>query len=109
MMKKTRIPMKIWILIEMILKDLDERERAVRIVSTFPWFEGRSWWLVPSSPGGKRMRPSTFPFPSSQDDVPIDIGPEGLFGDIFPDPDFPSSSPIGHLASDFPGPDVDMP
>jgi hypothetical protein len=55
------------------------------------------------------MRPSSIPFPSSQDDVPIDIGPEGLFGDIFPDPDFPSSSPIGHLASDFPGPDVDMP
>jgi hypothetical protein len=64
--------------------------------------------LVPSSPGGKRIRPSTLPFPSSQDDIPIDIGPEGLFGDIFPDPDFPSSSPIGHLPSEFPGPDVDM-
>ena len=66
---------------------------------------------VPSSPAGKKFRGSTIPFPSSQDDIPIDIGPEGLFGDIFPDPDFPSSSPVGHLASDFvgAGPDVDMP
>jgi hypothetical protein len=36
MMKKTRIPMKIWISIEMILKDLDESERVVRTVSCLP-------------------------------------------------------------------------
>lgn len=42
--------------------------------------------------------------------MPIDIGPEGLFGDIF-DPFIPTSSPVGpdHPPSDFPGQDVDIP
>jgi hypothetical protein len=36
MMKKTKTPMKIWISIETILKDLDESERVVRTVSSLP-------------------------------------------------------------------------
>jgi hypothetical protein len=35
-MKRTKTPMKIWISIETILKDLDESERVARIVSSLP-------------------------------------------------------------------------
>lgn len=57
------------------------------------------------------MRPSSIPFPSSPDDIPINIGPEGLFPDIFDNADFPSSSPLGlnDLPPDLPHSGIDVP
>jgi hypothetical protein len=61
--------------------------------------------------GAKRPRPNTIPFSSDPGDIPIDVGGEGLFPGLFPDPFVPTSSPGGNIdfPSDFPAPDPEIP
>jgi hypothetical protein len=87
------------------------RKRKISKIRKSPKPQQRGYLtLANSSPGGKKIRPSTLPFSSDQGDIPFDMGGEELFPDLFPDPFVATSSPmgLGEVPIDIPIPDMDL-